>query len=77
MRARKQTMSLQDLIEKGFLEPVKRGRPTLYATDEERLEVHRAQQKACVKRHAERAQDARKRMLESQGVGSADVVAAA
>ena len=75
MRARKQNMSLQDLIEKGFLEPVKRGRPVLYATDEERLEVHRAQQKACVKLHAERVQDARKRMLESQGVGSTYVVA--
>ena len=69
MRARKQTMSLQNLIEKGFLEPVKRGRPTLYATDEERHAVHRAQQKACVKRHAERVQDARKRMIEAQNSG--------
>jgi hypothetical protein len=62
---RKQTVSLQDLIEKGFLQPVKRGRPALYATDEERLEVHRAQQRECVRKHALRVKEARRLMLET------------
>ena len=66
MGARKQTVSLQDLIEKGYLEPVKRGRPSLYATDEERHAAHRAQQKECVRRHNERVQAACKLMQRAQ-----------
>jgi hypothetical protein len=60
--AKKQSVSLQELVEKGFLQPLKRGRPPLYNTDEERREVHRAQQRECVKRHAERVREARRHM---------------
>jgi len=60
--AKKQSVSLQELVEKGFLQPLKRGRPSLYATDEERREVHRAQQRECVRRHAERVKEARRHM---------------
>jgi len=63
--AQKQSVSLQELVEKGFLTPLKRGRPPLYATDEERQAVHRAQQKECVRRHADRVKEARKRLLEA------------
>jgi hypothetical protein len=36
--AKKQSVSLQELVEKGFFRPLKRGRPPLYDTDEERRE---------------------------------------
>ena len=68
MGARKQSVSLQELIEQGYLEPVKRGRPPLYASDEERRAVHHAQQKECVRRHNERVQTARKLMQQAQAV---------
>ena len=58
-------VSLQELVEKGFLQPLKRGRPPLYKTDEERREVHRAQQRECVRRHAERVKQARRLMQET------------
>ena len=61
----KHSVSLQELVEKGFLQPVKRGRPPLYATDEERRAVHRAQQRACVRRHAERVKEALRMMQEA------------
>jgi hypothetical protein len=51
-----------ELIEKGFLQPIKKGRPPLYATDEERKQAHKTQQKACVKRHAERVQEANRKL---------------
>ena len=63
--AKTQGASLQELVEKGFLQPLKRGRPLLYETDEERRAVHRAQQRDCVRRHAERVKEARKRMQEA------------
>ena len=62
---KKQSVSLQELVEKGFLQPVKRGRPPLYATDEERRAVHRAQQRACVRRHAQRVKEALQMMQET------------
>jgi len=55
----------EELIEKGFLQPVKKGRPTLYATDEERKQVKKAQQKECVKRHAARVREANRLLKES------------
>ena len=61
----KHSVSLQELVEKGFLQPVKRGRPPLYATDEERRAVHRAQQRACVRRHAQRVKEAMRIMQEA------------
>ena len=61
----KHSVSLQELVEKGFLQPVKRGRPPLYATDEERRAVHRAQQRACVRRHAQRVKEALRMMQEA------------
>ena len=62
----KRTATIKDLIEKGFLQPSKRGRPSLYLDDEERKAVHRSQQKACVKRHAAKVKEARQHMLESE-----------
>ena len=67
-------ISFQELVEKGFLEPVKRGRPSLYSTDEERHEAHRAQQKQCIKRHAARVKDARLRLAESLKIGVCDAI---
>ena len=43
----------------------KRGRPTIYATEEERKAAFRAQQKVCMKKHAERVKEAKRRMLEA------------
>ena len=63
-------ISFQELVEKGFLEPVKRGRPSLYSTDE----AHRAQQKQCIKRHAARVKDARLRLAESLKTGLCDAI---
>ena len=50
----------RELVEKGFLQPVKRGRPSIYATEEERKAAFRAQQKACVRKHAERVREAKR-----------------
>jgi hypothetical protein len=47
------------LIEQGYLQPSKRGRPRVYPTDEEQVAAKRAQQKVCAKRHAERVRAAR------------------
>jgi len=55
---------IRTLIDKGFLQPAKRGRPSIYATDEERKAAFRAQQKVCMKKHAERVREAKRRMLE-------------
>ena len=54
--------TLRGLVEKGYVQPVKLGRPPIYATDEERKEAHRVQQRACVKRHAARVKEALARM---------------
>lgn len=62
---KKHSVSLQELVEKGFLQPAKRGRPSLYATDEERRAVHRAQQRECVRKHALRVKEALRLMQES------------
>ena len=51
--------NLQTLIEAGLLIPVKRGRPCLYQTDEERLAALKQQKKVCSLRYAERAKAAR------------------
>lgn len=62
--SRKRTScTARELVEKGFLQPVKRGRPTIYATEEERKAAFRAQQKVCMKRHAERVKEAKRCML--------------
>jgi hypothetical protein len=55
---------IRTLVDKGFLQPAKRGRPSIYATDEERKAAFRAQQKVCMKKHAERVREAKQRMLE-------------
>ena len=65
MTAVKQYVTVKELIDKGFLQPTKRGRPSLYSSDEERKEVHRSQQRACVKRHAERVKEARQLMTDA------------
>ena len=71
MTASKKNISFQELVEKGFLEPVKRGRPSVYSTDEERHTAHKAQQKECMKRHAARVKQARILMFEASN--SSDV----
>ena len=53
----------KDLVEKGFLTPAKRGRPSLYTTDEERCRARQAQQRVCMKRHNDRLKEAKQRML--------------
>jgi hypothetical protein len=50
--------SVSELVEKGFLQPMKRGRPPIYSNAEEKREAYRAQQRICVKRHAERVKEA-------------------
>jgi hypothetical protein len=52
------------LVEKGFLQPLKRGRPRLYPTAEEQAAAKREQQKVCSKRHTERVKAARTLMRE-------------
>jgi hypothetical protein len=47
------------LVEQGFLQPLKRGRPRVYPTSEEQAAAKRAQQKVCARRHAERVKEAR------------------
>ena len=61
--------SLQELIDNGFLEPIKRGRPCVYNTDEERRAAHKAQQRDCMKRHSARLKEARTRMIEAEWDG--------
>ena len=56
----------QELIERGFLQQPRRGRPRIYATPEESLEVKKAQQRECVKRHAARIKEARELMKASE-----------
>jgi hypothetical protein len=57
--------SVSELVEKGFLQPLKRGRPPIYSNAEEKREAYRAQQRICVKRHAERVKEAQLLMKQS------------
>jgi hypothetical protein len=66
----KPKLSLKELIENGFLEPIKRGRPCVYKTDEERQAAHKAQQRECMKRHNIRLKEARTRMIEAEWDGT-------
>jgi len=61
------TASVQELIEKGFLQPSRRGRPRIYATPEESLAVKKTQQKECMKRHIARVREARELMNACRG----------
>jgi hypothetical protein len=63
---KRNSCSTRELVDKGFLQPVKRGRPTIYATEEERKAAFRAQQKVCMKKHAERVKEAKRCMLEAE-----------
>ena len=62
----KRGASTRELVEMGFLQPAKRGRPPIYATEEERKAAFRAQQRVCMKKHAERVKEAKRCMLEAQ-----------
>ena len=64
----KRSASTSELVEMGFLKPAKRGRPPIYATDEERKAAFRAQQRVCMKKHAERVKEAKRCMLEAQAL---------
>ena len=57
--------SVSELVEKGFLQPMKRGRPPIYSNAEEKREAYRAQQRICVKRHADRVKEAQLLMKQS------------
>ena len=57
--------NLQTLIDAGLLHPVKRGRPCLYQTDEERLAALKQQKKVCSLRYAERVKAARALLKDS------------
>ena len=63
----KRSATTSELVELGFLQPAKRGRPPIYATEEERKAAFRAQQRVCMKKHAERVKEAKRCMLEAQG----------
>ena len=52
------TVTMQSLIEQGFITPAKVGRPPIYATDQERYTAHRQQQRICWKRWYDRKQEA-------------------
>ena len=57
--------SVSVLVEKGFLQPMKRGRPPIYGSAEEKREAYRAQQRICVKRQADRVKEAQLLMKQS------------
>ena len=59
------TLTASVLVEQGYLQPLKRGRPRVYPTDEEQAAAKRAQQKVCARRHAERVKEARMLMKAS------------
>ena len=59
LKGRMPSVSVEELISKGFLQLPKRGRPRIYATPEESYAVKRAQQKECARRHTERVREAR------------------
>ena len=65
-RDTKRIASASELVEMGFLQPVKRGRPPIYATEEERKTAFRAQQRVCMKKHAERVKEAKRLMMDAQ-----------
>jgi hypothetical protein len=52
------------LVEKGFMPPPKRGRPAIYATDEERKAAVKEQKRVCSKRYIERIREAAMKVLE-------------
>ena len=58
--------TLSELAQKGVAQPAKLGRPRLYETDEERLAAKKAQQRACVVRHAARVKEAMKLLKEQE-----------
>jgi len=51
--------SLQTLMDAGLLQPLKRGRPSIYKNDEERLAALKKQKKDCSQRYTERVKEAR------------------
>jgi hypothetical protein len=57
--------SLQTLMDAGLLQPLKRGRPAIYETDEERIATLRQQKKVCSQRYGERVKLARALLKES------------
>lgn len=64
--------SLQTLMDAGLLQPLKRGRPSIYKNDEDRLEALRKQKKDCSLRYTERVKAAR--ALQKENVHSMDNV---
>ena len=48
------TELVKKLFDEGFMSKIKRGRPPIYQSDEDRTAALRAQRKACSQRYAER-----------------------
>ena len=63
-----------ELVSKGFLQPSKHGRPSLYETDEERLAAKQAQQKECMKRHYAKIKEARELLKVSEEEKTIDTI---
>ena len=63
--AQRRKESLQTLIDSGFLQPLKRGRPQIYQNDEDRLAALKEQKKACSRNYGERVRAARALLKEA------------
>jgi hypothetical protein len=59
VRNERRKETLQTLLDAGLLQPTKRGRPSIYENDEERLDALKQQKKLCSQRYAERVKAAR------------------
>ena len=65
VRNERRKETLQTLLDAGLLQPTKRGRPSMYENDEERLDALRRQKKVCSQRYAERVKAAQVLLKES------------
>ena len=72
VRNERRKETLQTLLDAGLLQPTKRGRPSIYENDEERLDALRRQKKVCSQRYAERVKAART-LLKENARSSAEV----
>jgi len=61
---------MKTLRDEGFLQHCKRGRPTIYDSDEARKAALREQKRICNRKYAERIREAKTQMLDAQGARS-------
>ena len=64
-------VNLQSLFDAGLMQPVKRGRPPLYTTNEERILILKKQKKECNQRYLARLREAKNQLVFSECVRSA------